>query len=156
MLYGIELNFFLQNNIKISEKTIEIESIDKLPKKIQKKPLFLIANESPSCCPVSHWVSLYYDGDKAIYFDSFGRKPCEELKSFFKKHNIRILEINHNQYQKLSSEKCGMFCCIFLVLCSRGLNLQQIQSKFSIYNHELNDYIVANMYENKVENKFRN
>ena len=45
---------------------------DTLPAKIQDKECGVV-NFNKSSEPGSHWVAYYKDGDKRLYFDSFGQ-----------------------------------------------------------------------------------
>ena len=57
---------------------------DKLP--VGKKPLQVrafIVNTDLAIDPGQHWVALYFKGNKAIYFDSYGlppsKRPCPSI-----------------------------------------------------------------------------
>lgn len=146
---------YLSLLIKIKNPKIVVTSIDRLPRK-PKLPLYIVTNESKHGSLGSHWVAIYIDKQsKGTYFDSFARDPHPLIKTFLKKHT-KSYQVNKVQLQKTTSERCGMFCCIFLILCSRNFLLKQIQAFFSPYNHELNEHLVENMRENKCINKFRN
>ena len=62
----------------------------------------------------SHWTALQINKNKAIYFDSFGCVPPQNVTDFVKQTNIK-LGYNNFIIQDLESEKCG-FCCIAYLL----------------------------------------
>lgn len=61
----------------------------------------------------THWVAYKKEGNKIIYFDSFGdlRPPKELLRYFGKTSRIQY---NYKRYQKIGSSNCGHLCLKFL------------------------------------------
>lgn len=106
--------------------------------------LFFLLSNINSVCLISD--------DSIVYFDSFARKPPEIISKWLHK-NSSTIEINKIQVQSTSSRSCGLFCCIFLVLSSRGLKLNQILSNFSPTLHNLNEIFVDKIINNECENR---
>ena len=56
---------------------------DTLPDKPREKECGIL-NLNKSSEPGSHWVAFFKDGDKRIYFDSFGQVVPSELSKYLK------------------------------------------------------------------------
>ena len=66
---------------------------DELP--VGKKPLqtkAFIVNTDLAIDPGQHWVALYFKGNKAIYFDSYGLPPLKDhvLPSIHTEQQFRL------------------------------------------------------------------
>lgn len=139
-----EIFAFLGHQIK---DPFIVTSIDKLPSKFHF-PLLLISNLDKSYEEGSHWITVFIGTQKkAIYFDSFGRQPPEEIESFFKKHRIPY-EYSDVQIQSISSNTCGLFSAVALVSFYRNESLKHFLSNFSKINTYLNEKIIKSMSEN--------
>ena len=69
----------------------------------------------------THWTALFVSENKAIYFDSFGCVPPQNVIDFVKQRNIK-LGYNNFIMQDLESEKCGFYCIAFLLFLNRSKN----------------------------------
>jgi hypothetical protein len=124
----------------------------------------------------THWVSLLYDKNESVYFDSFGviypldvacsvkhtLKPETYIPPQELKNAIRIY--NQKQIQHLTNDNnCGLYCislmCFFKQCGDYMLNeskLRCFQNMFSI-NTQDNQYILRNFlssyYNNDRHNK---
>lgn len=119
---------------------------DALPTSFRLPAAFVI-NLSPHDEPGSHWVALHISqsGD-AFYFDSFGVKPTNfHIIAFLKMHTKRV-DFNKKQIQHISSNKCGRFCCVFVVSALRNCSIDRFVSRFGL-NLYVNDFVVENMYK---------
>jgi hypothetical protein len=63
----------------------------------------------------THWTALKVQSKKAIFFDSFGVFPSEEIKNFVLLRKGMTLGFNHKDIQDMKSENCGYFCLAFLL-----------------------------------------
>lgn len=118
---------------------------DSLPKNF-KLPAAFVINLSQHNEPGSHWLSLYIDErGGAYYFDSFGLEPSNfHIRAFIKIH-AKSVRYNKRQLQHISSNKCGRFCCVFVVAILKNCVIDNFFSHFGI-NLYINDFAVENMY----------
>ena len=83
-------------------------SKDRLP---DKKYIgdYIVNMENEDAGSGTHWTfcKIYPDGNKALYFDSFGVYPSQDVKEFLKPLEIMF---NSRQIQDIRSEMCGYFC----------------------------------------------
>jgi hypothetical protein len=63
----------------------------------------------------THWICFRVDGDKAVYFDSFGMIPPLQIRDFLKGKKIKY---NNNQIQNVYATTCGYYCIAFLFYIS--------------------------------------
>lgn len=118
---------------------------DSLPNNFRLPAAFVI-NLSPHDEPGTHWVAVYIsESGCAFYFDSFGLKPTNfHINAFLKIHS-KSVRYNRNQIQHISSNKCGRFCCVFIVSVLRNCPLHNFLSRFGV-NLYVNDITIENMY----------
>ena len=105
---------------------------DQLPTKPEYKECG-IANFNTSAEPGSHWVAYYKNGDKRIYFDSYGQIPPTELQKYLKtqkefQNNEPVIERNTDIVQKPNTKVCGQLCIYILDQLSKGAQYQDIIS----------------------------
>ena len=88
---------------------------DELP--VGKKPLqakAFIVNTVLAMDPGQHWVALYFTGNKAIYFDSYGLPPLKDhVLPFIQNNSLGWIE-NTQMLQDVTSEVCGLNCIYVL------------------------------------------
>jgi hypothetical protein len=70
----------------------------------------------------SHWCGLFVSKNDAMYFDSFGCVPPQNVIDFVKQRKNIKLGYNNSIIQDLESEKCGFFCIAFLLFLNRSKN----------------------------------
>lgn len=118
---------------------------DSMPNSFRLPAAFVI-NLSPHDEPGSHWVALYIsENGNAFYFDSFGMKPTNyHINSFLKMHAKKVV-FNKKQLQHISSNKCGQFCCVFIVAILKNCSIDALLNRFGI-NLYVNDFTLENMY----------
>lgn len=118
---------------------------DTLPTRFTLPAAFVI-NLSPCDEAGSHWVALYItEFGTAYYFDSFGFKVKNSfINSFIRLHSTRVI-CNQKQLQHITSNKCGKFCCVFIVVVLRNIPIIRFLNKFGM-NLLINDIIIENMY----------
>ena len=105
---------------------------DQLPTKPEYKECGIV-NFNTSAEPGSHWVAYYKNGDKRIYFDSYGQIPPTELQKYLKtqkefQNNEPVIERNTDIVQKPNTKVCGQLCIYILDQLSKGAQYQDIIS----------------------------
>jgi hypothetical protein len=103
--FNTDLNQIGKNLFKSKWKGVY--SFDQIPKNLSDKQM-LIFNLDKSNEPGSHWCSLYQNKDKAIVYDSFGRRVLGSGKS--------IIYTERDKEQKLIENNCGQRCLAWLIL----------------------------------------
>lgn len=118
---------------------------DTLPRRITYPAAFVV-NLSKHNESGSHWIAIYISEDKrAYYFDSFGFGINNTfIDSFLNQHSIHIAH-NRKQLQHITSNKCGRFCCVFIVSLLNDVSIRTFLNRFSI-NLFINDIVIENMY----------
>lgn len=67
-----------------------------------------------------HWVTIFKDEDKLIFFDSLGDPPSYSFRNFIKKiKSKRKIELFNFPIQHYSTSVCGFYCVLFLLYVSR-------------------------------------
>lgn len=125
---------------------------DSLPNYFSLPAIFVI-NLSPHTEAGSHWVAAYISEERvAYYFDSFGL-PIKNsyILRFLKKH-AKWITHNQNQLQHIASNKCGKFCCVFVVTILKNCSISSFLCKFG-KNLFVNDIVIENMYNYLKMNK---
>lgn len=118
---------------------------DSLPHSFSLPAAFVI-NLSPHNEPGTHWVALYISGGgNGYYFDSFGMKPVNcHIIAFLRMHTKKVA-FNRKQIQHITSNKCGRFCCIFIVSMLKKCSVNSFLDRFGV-NLYVNDITVENMF----------
>lgn len=133
---------------------------DLLPHSIHT-PLAFVVNTDPHTRPGTHWTAIYINEKKeADFFDSYGRPPNSDSKSFIQR-NSRTSRFCNISLQSLTSTVCGQYCVIFLFFRSRGVSMAQFLNIFT-NSTVLNDRLIGllfkeyfgDVYSNEV-NKFQ-
>jgi hypothetical protein len=121
-----------------------VYSLDTLP----TRPRLLICNTDPSTKPGQHWIAIYVDENGyGEYFDSFGRAPNEHFKHYLNA-NCRSWTFNKRQLQSIISAFCGFYCCVYVKLRCRGMNMPKIVAMFTS-DTAFNDMLVHRVVCNK-------
>ena len=94
-------------------------------------------------------MALYFTGNKAIYFDSYGLPPLKDLVLPFIQNNSLGRIENTQMLQDVMSEVCGLYCIYVLYELNRGSSLQNILSNFSKDNLIKNDNDVLLWFSRK-------
>jgi hypothetical protein len=89
--------------MKLKLPLLDVCSKDKLPK---TRVGSYIVNLENSTGGGTHWVLVkVFPGKEAIYFDSFGLSPPEEIVRF-----VKHFAMNNREIQDYSASTCGYFC----------------------------------------------
>ena len=99
---------------------------DELPSTPQHQECGIV-NFNKSTEPGSHWVCFLKDGDKRIYFDSFGQKAPTEIQKYLKtkeefQNDAPVIQRNTDIVQEI----CGQLCIYVLDNLSKGANFQEV------------------------------
>ena len=96
--------------------------------------------------PGQHWVAIY-NGDKTIYFDSFGLPPLrDEFIDFL--DSINKIGWYHNRicFQSIYQDTCGMYCVFFLACMFKYKSFNKFLDIFNKNKH-LNDILAKLLYK---------
>ena len=90
-----------------------------------------IVNFNKSTEPGSHWVGFFKDGDKRIYFDSFGQVIPTEIQKYLKtkeeyQNDAPVIQRNTDIVQEPNTEICGHLCLYVLDKLSKGADFQDV------------------------------
>jgi hypothetical protein len=122
-----------------------VYSSDVLP----RTPRLLVCNTDPAWKPGEHWIAIYVDRNGCgEYFDSFGRPPNRHFERYM---NLKCSRwtFNRKQLQSRISSFCGYYCCLFVILRSRGIDMIKISGMFTI-DTGYNDWLVHRFVCNKI------
>ena len=103
---------------------------DELPDKPENKECGIV-NFNKSTEPGSHWVAFFKDGDKRIYFDSFGQVIPTEIQKYLKtkeefQNDAPVIQRNTDIVQEPNTEICGHLCLYVLDNLSKGAKFQEV------------------------------
>jgi len=102
---------------------IGVFSKDKLPQK-RSVGSYYVNMEDHNIGSGTHWVFMkIFPCGSALYFDSFGVNPPEDVRYFLKP--FAPFPFSNRQIQDLKSENCGRFC----ILCDYYFS-HQVKTKF--------------------------
>ena len=93
----------------------------------------------------THWIVLFCNRNKIVYFDSFGVEHVpEEIKEFVGNKNIiaNIFRVEAN-----NSIMCGYFCIGFIDLMLVDKKLTDFTSLFSPYDFKKSDDIILSYFK---------
>jgi hypothetical protein len=147
---NITSNYDLQLFLKILNINVTIRSKnDNIFDRVARNGSYII-NMADNNLPGTHWVSLHIKNNIAIYFDSYGLAPPNDIKQFTKK---KTLIYSSDMIQSMNSTACGFYCLFFLFFFNKldtqyssltqfGYALNQFLRKFDKNNIENNDNIL--------------
>lgn len=110
------------NNIPVKG---QVCAKDLLPDKKSLDEKAYIINTDNSTDPGEHWVAVYFRGDQAIFFDSYGFPPEEDYILPFIQRNARRWIQNTEPLQSPWSKTCGMWCIYIIHQLNKGLDLKK-------------------------------
>jgi len=113
------------NNFKVYMKD---ELINNSPKDIECG----IVNSDNSSGTGLHWICYYVNKkeNKYYYFDSFGARIMKQVKDYIKQKSKIKINAHNFQIQQFSEESCGFYCILFLYLCQKGMQYEDIIFSF--------------------------
>ena len=100
----------------------------------KQKCAICIVNEQPSTAADTHWILVFVDENKVVFFDSFGRPPSHfsiggKVNKLLKGKK-KVLYYPTRQLQSAISNRCGGFVMLAAFLLSRDQTLTTILSLF--------------------------
>lgn len=117
-------------------------AINQLPRNLPIKPFGIVINLDPSWKTGSHWTALYVPTHgSAIYFDSFGLRPNEDIILFIERNCKHGFNFNRSVYQGDLSIKCGYFCISFLISC-----FEKLRFPFEKCQTDFNEFLINKLY----------
>lgn len=113
---------------------------DRIPS-LKSLPAGIVLNFDSSRQSGSHWVAAWVNEDgSAVYFDSYGLPPLKSsIVSFLDDFEW---ELNTKRFQHFTSQDCGYYTILFVILSSRGYSLPFIQYLFYEQEGKINDQLV--------------
>jgi hypothetical protein len=122
----------IANKLKCLDCFLGVFPRDILPS-IKTLPVGLIINTHPSGKPGEHWLAVYIDSDGfGDYFDSYGNEPMHRsIIAFLNKNCSSGWKSNRTILQSLTSETCGQYCVVYLILRCRGFSNEEFLRFFS-------------------------
>jgi hypothetical protein len=121
---------------------------------VKNKSVFsVIFNLSKHNQDGTHYVCLFVDKKKIIFFDPFG-KICsnEDIKKFIKLHlNKRRFIETSNVIQDTTSNFCGYFCLAFLISQYQNMTTKIFFNIFDKCDLSKNNKIVTKFIINAIE-----
>ena len=116
-----------------------------MPKKI--KDLTHLTNLDEYADAGTHWIALFFNRSKIVYFSSFGvEHVSEEIEKFVGNKNVIA---NIFRAQANNSAMCGYFCIEFIDFMLAGKKLTDLTSMFSLYDFKKNDKIILSYFRDK-------
>ena len=138
-------NFEIQKYYKNEPRFNGVLSRNNLPKKIKDGAYIINLDEYKDVG--THWIALFCNKNKIIYFDSFGVEHTpKEIKKLIGNKNIKanIFRVNEND-----SIMCGYFCIGFIDFMLAGKKLTDYTNLFSPYDFKKNDHIILSYFKNE-------
>lgn len=97
-------------------------------------------DENGVSLPGTHWTAAFVEGNRSVYFDSFGFPPPEQVEQFLSKHHAW----NAAQIQSLRSEVCGYYCLYFIWFMATHRNLS-FYKRFQSFLDQFSDIAEDNL-----------
>ena len=139
-----------------SLKNFLVVPCDRLPKKkIEKLPVALIVNLSPSDHVGSHWIAITIDEKReGVYFCSFGLpSSVDHINQFLKNQCISVIQ-NSKQLQQMHSGYCGEYALAYVfAFLKNNTSMNHFLQNFCL-NTTLNDMLIQKIF--KRIHSFRN
>ena len=138
-------NFEIQKYYENKPRFNGVFSRDNMPKKIKDGAYIINLDEYADVG--THWIALFCNRSKIVYFDSFGvEHVLEEIKEFVGNKNIKanIFRVPAN-----NSVMCGCFCIGFIDFMLADKKLTDFISLFLPYDFKKNDNIILNYFKDE-------
>lgn len=92
-----------------------VYALDELPGHIDERPAFVVSNTAYKRSKGEHWVCFFMQGDKVMFFDSYGLPPKSgHFYRFIESNTTDQYEYNQSSLQGLQSEACGKFVATYV------------------------------------------
>ena len=131
-------NFEIQRYYENRPRFNGFYSRNNLPKKIKDGAHVINLDEYANVG--THWIDLFCNKNKIVYFNIFGVKHIpKEIKEFVGNENIKA---NIFRVQANDSVMCGYFCIGFIDFMLAGKKLTDFKKMFSPYDFKKSDDII--------------
>ena len=97
-----------------------------------------------------HWNAWVVQGEKVLFFDSFGRDPRDStFPGIYKEllNRFKIFKYTKTRVQDFTSSTCGYYCVHFLYVLSLGLDFTFFMDEYT-NNFTDNDIAVIDFVDN--------
>ena len=97
-----------------------------------------------------HWNAWVVQGEKVLFFDSFGRDPRDStFPEIYKEllNRFKIFKYTKTRVQDFTSSTCGYYCVHFLYVLSLGLDFTFFLDEYTD-NFTNNDIAVIDFVDN--------
>ena len=97
-----------------------------------------------------HWNASMVQGEKVLFFDSFGRDPRDStFPEIYREllNRFEIFKYTKTQVQDFTSSTCGYYCVHFLYVLSLGLDFEFFLNEYTD-DFTMNDIAVINFVNN--------
>ena len=136
-------NFEIQKYYENEPRFNGVYSRNNLPRKIKDGAYAIYLNEHSDTG--THWIALFCNRNKIVYFDSFGVEHItEEIKEFIDNRKIKA---NIFRLQANNSVMCGYFCIGFIDFMFANKTLTDYTNLFSPYDFDKNDQIILSYFK---------
>ena len=140
-LANFELEMYYQNELRFNG----VFSRNNLLLKIKHGAYVINFDEYADVC--THWIALFCNRNKTLYFESFGVEHVpEEIKEFIRNKNIIA---NIFRVQANNSVMCGYFYIGFMDFMLAGNKLTDYNSLFSPYDFKKNYNIILSYFKDE-------
>ena len=132
-LTTIQLNNVLMNNPVTKKYYIGTFPGCVIPAVKSKKYSF-ITNTDLHDQQGEHWNAWMVQGQKVLFFDSFGRDPSDStFPEIYKEllNGFKILNYTKTRVQNFTSSTCGYYCIHFIYLLSLGLDFEFFLNEYT-------------------------
>ena len=132
-LTTIQLNNVLMNNPVTKKYYIGTFPGCVIPAVKSKKYSF-ITNTDLHDQRGEHWNAWMVQGQKVLFFDSFGRDPSDStFPEIYKEllNGFKILNYTKTRVQNFTSSTCGYYCIHFIYLLSLGLDFKFFLNEYT-------------------------
>ena len=138
-------NFEIQKYYQNEPRFNGAFSRNNLPKKIKDGAYVINLDEYADVG--THWIALFCNRNKTVYFDSFGVENVPgDIKKFIGNKNIKA---NIFRVQTNDSVMCGYFCLRFIDFMLAGKKLTDYTGLFSLHDFEKNDNKIFSYFKNE-------
>lgn len=117
-------------------------------KKIPKNQNLIINLDRRPNPSGTHYVALsnIESNPECCYFDSFSVAPSDIIKKYMKTSGKKCVYNTDDEYQKLDSVLCGLYCLYFLKKINKGHSFQEIIDDFTQHPSEWNEKLMKKFY----------